>query len=50
MRYGLSHELTELLDIGPFEADIEMTPALGDIDGDDKTDILVQPLTGGLVH
>ena len=47
---GLSQQLTELYEIGPFEADIEMTPALGDIDGDDKTDIVVQPLTGGLIY
>ena len=50
IRYGLNQQLTELYEIGPFEADIEMTPALGDIDGDDKTDIVVQPLTGGLIY
>ena len=47
---GSTRELTELYEIGPFEADIEMTPALGDIDGDDKTDIILQPLTGGLIY
>ena len=49
-RRGISRELTQLGETGPFEADIEMTPALGDIDGDDKTDIVVQPLAGGLIY
>ena len=49
-RYGISRELTQLYEIGPFEDDIEMTPTLGDIDADDKTDIVVQPLAGGLIY
>jgi hypothetical protein len=42
--------LTELYEIGPFEADTETTPAPGDIDGDDKTDIVVQPMSGGKIY
>jgi hypothetical protein len=47
---GISHALTELFEIGPFEGDIEMTPALGDIDGDDRTDIVLQPISGGKIY
>jgi len=49
-KYSQANGLFKLYDIGPFESSIEMTPALGDLDGDDKTDMLVQPLQGGLIY
>ena len=49
-KYSQANGLSKLYDIGPFPDNIEMTPALGDIDGDDKTDMLVQPLRGGLIY
>ena len=48
--YSTVNGLTKLYDIGPFSDKITMTPALGDIDGDNKTDMIVQPRTGGLIY
>ncbi len=47
-RQGLG--LSKLYDIGPFSDKITMAPALGDIDADNKTDLIVQPLTGGMIY
>ncbi len=49
-KYRQGAPLSKLYDIGPFSDKITMTPALGDIDGDNKTDIIVQALTGGLIY
>jgi len=48
-KYRQGGGLNKLYDIGPFSDKITMTPALGDIDADNKTDMIAQPLTGGLI-
>lgn len=50
---GVSSPLTEhpeIGPIGPFPTTIRGTPALGDLDGDNKTDLIVQPHGGGRIH
>ena len=50
---GVSSPLIEHPDIGPigpFPTTIRGTPALGDLDGDNRTDMIVQPHGGGRIH
>ena len=48
--YDQSNGLRKIYDIGPFEERISGTPALGDLDDDGHTDMIVQPVIGGQIY
>lgn len=49
--YGYSGGVFNCLhSIGPFAGAIEMTPAIGDIDNDTKTDMVLQPMNHGYIY
>ena len=50
LKYSSDQGLSVLYTIGPFGTKVAMTPAIGDLDGDNKADLVIQPVVSGLIY